>query len=88
MAVRFKLAVRNLAIFYIFPESTHPKLHFGGSFMLVAPVVAAVEFFENGASPDFGDSGGACAPRKPSFWGWWGVGGAWVGVSNHRSGGA
>ena len=37
--------------------------------MLVAPVVAAVEFFENDACPDFGDSGGVRAPRKPSFFG-------------------
>ena len=36
-------------------ESTHHKRYFGGSFMFVVPLVAALEFLENCECPDFGD---------------------------------
>ena len=54
--------------------------------MVVAPLGAALEFFENGGCPDFDDFEVLRAPEKSSMCGWWGLGGAWVGVWNHRSG--
>ena len=46
-----------MANFAIFLESIHLNLDFGGFYSVVAPKLAALEFFENRACPDFVDFG-------------------------------
>ena len=62
----------------IFPGPTHLRLSFGGGFTVVAPLGAALEFFENRACPGTADSGVSRHPENqvPAVRGRW-VGRGW-----------
>ena len=48
----------------IFPGPTHLRLSFGGGFTVVAPLGAALEFFENRACPGNADFGVSRHPEN------------------------